>query len=231
MRGGKILVIDDDEDIVKLIQGYLSTRGFRVTSATNGDDGARLAHIEHPDLILLDIEMPGRDGLEVCQEIRQSMLTPIIFLTVRSDETDVVLGLGMGADSYITKPFKISELAAKVEATIRRETTYAERKRHQELLTIGELSVDISAHEAFKSGKALDLTPTEFKLLSALAERVGHVLTREQLLDRVWDMHADGVFTRTIDVHIGRLRRKVEDDPDSPHYIVTVPGVGYKIPS
>jgi DNA-binding response OmpR family regulator len=231
LRGGKILVVDDDEDIRNLIQAYLTSRGYRVISAATGEDGIRLAHIEHPDLVILDIELPDRDGIDVCQEIRQSMLTPIIFLTVRAEETDVVLGLGVGADNYITKPFKLSELVAKVEAALRRETVYADRRKHQSELSVGELAIDLGAHEVRKSGSAVDLTPTEFKLLQALAENADHVLTREQLLDHVWDLRADGVYTRTVDVHIGRLRKKIEDDPDKPRYIVTVAGVGYKLPS
>ena len=230
MRGAKILVVDDDEDITKLIQAYLTSRGYNVITAASGEAGIRLAHIEKPDLIILDIEMPDRDGLEVCQELRQTMLTPIVFLTVRGEESDVVLGLGVGADNYITKPFKPSELAAKVEASLRRETLYAERRKHQNLLSVGKLTVDLSAHEAHKSDKLLDLTPTEFKLLQALVENAGQVLTREQLLDHVWEMRADGVYTRTVDVHVGRLRRKVEDDPAKPRYIVTVAGLGYKMP-
>jgi DNA-binding response OmpR family regulator len=229
LRGGRILVIDDDEDIVALIKSYLSSRGYVVYTASSGEDGIRAAHVEKPDLIILDIEMPGRDGIEVCQEIRRSMLTPIIFLTVRSEETDVVLGLGVGADNYITKPFKTSELIAKVEASLRRETIYAERRKHQELFQIGDLTVDLSGHEVWKGEHPVDLTPTEFKLLQALATNLGHVLSREQLLDHVWEVRADGIYTRTVDVHVGRLRRKIEDDPDNPKHIVTIPGLGYKM--
>ncbi|MDO8682449.1 MAG: response regulator transcription factor [Armatimonadota bacterium] len=229
MRGANILVVDDDEDITNLINAYLCSRGHRVTIGSSGEDGIRLAHIEKPDLILLDIEMPDRDGIEVCQEIRRTMLTPIIFLTVRAEETDVVLGLGVGADNYITKPFKLAELTAKIEATLRRETVYAERRKHQDVFNIGELALDLAAHEVRKSGNRLDLTPTEFKLLQLMAENAGHVLTREQLLDHVWEMRADGVYTRTVDVHVGRLRKKIEDDPDKPRYIITVAGLGYKM--
>jgi len=230
VRGAKILVVDDDEDIINLTKAYLTSRGYRVVAAMNGEAGIRLAHVERPDLIILDIEMPDRDGLEVCQEIRQTMLTPILFLTVRGDESDVVLGLGMGADNYITKPFKLSELTAKVDAALRRETLYAERRKRQDVVNVGELTLDLSAHEAHRSDKLLDLTPTEFKLLQALAENAGHVLSREQLLDHVWEMRADGVYTRTVDVHVGRLRKKVEDDPENPRYIITVSGLGYKMP-
>lgn len=230
MRGGRILIVDDDEDILNLIKGYLSSRGYDTVTASTGEDGIRLAHLQKPDLIILDIELPDKDGIEVCQEIRQTMLTPIMFLTVRAEETDVVLGLGVGADNYITKPFKISELIAKVEAVLRRETIYAERRKHQQVFTTGDLTLDLIAHEARKGDTALDLTPTEFKLLEALISNVGHVLSREQLLDHVWEFRADGVYTRTVDVHVGRLRRKIEDDPDNPRHIITIAGLGYKMP-
>ncbi|MDO8588201.1 MAG: response regulator transcription factor [Armatimonadota bacterium] len=226
----RVLVVDDDEDIVKLIKSYLSSRGYQALAASNGEDGVRLAHIEKPDLIILDIEMPGLSGIEVCQEIRRTMLTPIIFLTVRAEETDVVLGLGVGADNYITKPFKLSELTAKIEAALRRETTYAERRKQQDIFLIGDLTIDLSAHEVRKGDKTLDLTPTEFKLLQALATNAGHVLSREQLLDHVWELRADGVYTRTVDVHVGRLRKKIEDDMDKPRHIITIAGLGYKMP-
>jgi len=229
VRGGRILVVDDDEDILNLIKGYLSSRGYQVVTAPTGEDGIRLAHMQNPDLIILDIELPDKDGIEVCQEIRQTMLTPIMFLTVRAEETDVVLGLGVGADNYITKPFKISELIAKVEAVLRRETVYAERRKHQDIFTIGDLTLDLTAHEARKGDTTLDLTPTEFKLLEALISNVGHVLSREQLLDHVWEFRSDGVYTRTVDVHVGRLRKKIEDDPDNPRHIVTIAGLGYKM--
>lgn len=230
MRKGKLLVVDDDEDIVRLVSGAFKNRGFDVVVASNGADGARLAVSEQPDIVLLDIELPDRDGIDVCQEIRRTSFVPIIFLTVRSDETDVVLGLGVGADFYITKPFRVSELVARVEAVLRRETVYAERKRHRNVIEVGSLSLDLSAFEAHKSGILLKLTATEFRLLQIMAEHRGRVFSRDQLLDHVWDLRADGIYTRTVDVHIGRLRKKIEEDPANPAYIVTVPGLGYKMP-
>lgn len=175
--------------------------------------------------------MPDKDGIEVCQEIRRKLYCPIIFLSVSCEETDVVLGLGVGADNYVTKPFKISELVARVEALIRRETLYAERKKQQKTLAVKDLTLDLSAFQAKKSGLPLSLTVTEFRLLQALVEHVDQVLTRDQLLDYVWEVDADEVYTRTVDVHIGRLRKKIEEDPSVPKYIVTVPGLGYKMPS
>jgi DNA-binding response OmpR family regulator len=229
LRKGKLLVVDDDEDILRLVSGAFKARGFDVVTASTGEDGIRLATSEQPDIMILDIELPDTDGIDVCQEIRRTMLVPIIFLTVRCDETDVVLGLGVGGDYYITKPFRVTELVARVEAVMRRETVYAERKRHRNIIEVGDLSLDLSAFEVRKSGKPLRLTATEFKLLQILAERPGQVFSRDQLLDHVWDLRADGIYTRTVDVHIGRLRKKIEDDPAHPVYIVTVPGLGYKI--
>lgn len=231
MRKGRVLVVDDDEDILRLVSGSLRARGFDVMTAATGADGVNLCVNEQPDLVILDIELPDRDGIDVCQEIRRTSLVPIVFLTVRNEETDVVLGLGVGADSYITKPFSIAELSARVEATLRRETVYAERRKHRTLLTVKDLSLDLSAYEVRKGGTPVQLTATEFRLLQALAEHPDQVLTRDQLLDHVWDLRADGIYTRTVDVHIGRLRKKIEDDPSSPQYILTVAGLGYKMPS
>lgn len=230
MRKGKILVVDDDNDILNLVRASLASRGFEVVTASNGSEGVKAALTERPDVIILDIEMPDKDGIEVCQDIRKKLFCPIIFLTVRSEETDVVLGFGVGADNYVTKPFKVSELIARVEATMRRETLYAERKKDQHYLSVRDLTLDTSAFEARKAETPLNLTLTEFKLLQALAEHAGQVLTRDQLLDHVWELKADGVYTRTVDVHIGRLRKKIEDDPANPQYIVTVAGLGYKMP-
>lgn len=230
LRKGKILIVDDDEDILRLVGGALKARGYDVITACTGTSGVALAVAEQPDLIILDIELPDMSGTDACQEIRHTNLAPILFLTVRSDETDVVLGLGVGADYYITKPFRIAELIAGVEAALRRETVYAERKRHRNILSIRNLTIDLSAFEVRKKGEPVQLTTTEFKLLQALAEHPGRVLTRDQLLDYVWDLRADGIYTRTVDVHIGRLRKKIEDDPSQPQYIVTVAGLGYKMP-
>jgi DNA-binding response OmpR family regulator len=230
LRKGKVLVVDDDEDILRLVSGALRSRGFDVVTGCTGAEGMELSVSERPDVVVLDIELPDRDGIDVCQDIRRINLVPIIFLTVRSEETDVVLGLGVGADNYITKPFRVPELVARVEAALRRETVYAERKKTKRIVEIKELSIDMSAFEARRSGAIIPLTPTEFRLLKALAENPDQVLTRDQLLDHVWDLKADGIYTRTVDVHIGRLRKKIESDPAKPTYILTVPGLGYKMP-
>lgn len=229
LRKGKILIVDDDEDIMRLVGGALKARGYDIVTAGTGVTGISLAVSEQPDLIILDIELPDMVGTDVCQEIRRTTLVPILFLTVRNDETDVVLGLGVGADHYITKPFRIAELVAGVEAALRRETVYAERKRHRNVIQVRDLIIDLSAFEVRKKGNPVQLTTTEFKLLQTLAEHPGRVYTRDQLLDSVWDLKADGIYTRTVDVHIGRLRKKIEDDPAFPQYIVTVAGLGYKL--
>lgn len=230
MRGGKILVIDDDQDILNLLKKAFETRGYDVVTTTTGADGVRLSSESSPDIILLDIELPDIDGIEVCQQIRQHSITPILFLTVRTEETDIVLGLGVGADNYITKPFSLPELIAKVEAALRREKVYIQRKRRP-VITLKDLILDLGAFEVKKREKSIRLTATEFKLLRTLAENADQVLSRDQLLDTVWGWRPEGVFTRTVDVHVGRLRKKIEDDPTRPRYIVTVPGLGYKMPS
>ncbi len=229
MRNCRILVVDDDDDILRLVSAALKSRGYDVLTAGTGADGVAHCAAQHPDLVILDIELPDTTGIEVCQEIRRSNMVPIVFLTVRGEETDVVLGLGVGADSYITKPFRIPELVARVEATLRREIVYAERKKLRRVLTVRDLSLDLNAYEVSKAGASVRLTATEFRLLHALAEHVGQVLTRDQLLDYVWELRADGIYTRTVDVHVGRLRRKLEDNPARPQYIVTVAGLGYKM--
>jgi len=230
LRGGKILVIDDDQDILNLLKKAFETRGYDVVTTTTGADGVRLSSESSPDIILLDIELPDIDGIEVCQQIRQHSITPILFLTVRTEETDIVLGLGVGADNYITKPFSLPELIAKVEAALRREKVYIQRKRRP-VITLKDLILDLGAFEVKKREKSIRLTATEFKLLRTLAENADQVLSRDQLLDTVWGWRPEGVFTRTVDVHVGRLRKKIEDDPTRPRYIVTVPGLGYKMPS
>lgn len=213
-----------------LVKKALEQRGYEVVIAPTGADGARLAGSASPDLILLDIELPDVDGLQVLQQVRQHSIAPVIILTIRDQITDVVLGLGVGADHYITKPFEPAILIAKIEAALRREKVYAQRKR-QPVITVKDLQLDLGAFEVRKRDEAIRLTATEFKLLRVLAENSDQVLTRDQLLDSVWGLSAEGVFTRTVDVHVGRLRKKIEDNPQHPQYIITVPGLGYKMPA
>ena len=231
MSKGKVLVVDDEKDIRDLVGGSLADRGYDVVLACSGEEGLAKALGEKPDVIVLDVEMPDMDGIQTCQEIRKHILVPIIFLSVRSDESDVVLGLGVGGDNYLTKPLKICELLAHVEAAMRRETLYSQRRSQNQLIAVKDLVVDLDAHEIRQAGKTIPISPTEFKLIQMLAENVDRVLTRSQLLDHVWQTKADNIFSRTVDVHIGRVRRKIGDDPNHPRYIVTVPGLGYKISS
>lgn len=230
MSKGKLLIVDDDEDIRHLVGGSLANNGFDVITAEDGEEGVAKALCEHPDLIILDVEMPGMDGIAVCREIRRCLTTPIIFLSVRSDTPDKILGLGAGGDNYLTKPFDTSELLAYVEATIRRQNLYYRSDNGSQVIRIKDLTLDISAHELRRNGTTIPLTSTEFKLFRTLAENAGRVVTRDQLLDRVWEMDIEGIYSRTIDVHVGRIRRKIGDDPIRPSYILTVSGVGYKMP-
>ena len=229
MSKGKLLIVDDDEDIRQLVGGSLVNRGYEVITAENGEDGLAKAHAEHPDLIILDIEMPGMDGIQTCQEIRRRLNTPIIFLSVRSETTDRVLGLGVGGDNYLTKPFQIPELIAHVDAAMRRQAVYSRPDHDHHLLKVKDLCLDIRAHELKRNGCPIQLTATEFKVFRVLAANPDRAITREQLLDQVWQANTDGVYSRTIDVHIGRIRRKIGDDSERPRYILTVAGVGYKV--
>lgn len=229
MAKGKVLIVDDDEDIRELVLHSLQSRGYQVMEASTGEQGVKTALAENPDLIILDIEMPGMDGIQACQEIRKRLLAPIIFLSVRTEESDIVLGLGVGADTYLTKPFSLPQLLAQVDAAIRRETDYSRRRSEAGQVRVKDLSIDADAHEVRLNGRSLALTPTEFKLLSTLARNAGRVLTRDELLSSVWDLKGEHIYSRTVDVHVGRIRKKIGDDPARQSYIVTVPGLGYKM--
>lgn len=231
MSKGKLLIVDDDEDIRQLVGGCLTNRGYEVITAATGEEGFAKAHSEHPDLIILDVEMPGMDGIQTCQEIRKHLNVPIIFLSVRAETSDRVLGLGVGGDNYLTKPFQIPELLAFVDAAMRRQSVYSRPNRDHPIFKIRDLCLDIRAHELKRDGCSIPLTPTEFRLLQVLAQNPGRVVTREQLLDQVWQTSATDIYSRTIDVHVGRIRRKIGDDSARPQYILTVAGVGYKVPS
>jgi DNA-binding response OmpR family regulator len=226
---GKILVVDDDEKTREFVQRVLDERGYRVISASAGEQGLRTAAAESPDLIVLGIDMSSSDGIQTCQEIRKDAFIPIIAVGNRSDETDVVLSLGVGADYYLTKPLRAAEFAAYVEAAVRRETIYSRRRLEANAMRVKDLVLDFSAHELRRGGRLVPLSPTEFRLLHTLARNAGRIMTRDQLLDSVWEVKADGIYSRTVDVHIGRIRRKIGDSPARPRYIITVPGLGYKM--
>ncbi|MGB9738990.1 response regulator transcription factor [Chloroflexus sp.] len=223
-----ILVVDDEPGIVKIARDYLERAGFHVTSAGDGPSALRLARQEHPSLIVLDLMLPGMDGLDVTRALRQDPLTagvPIIMLTARVEETDRLIGLELGADDYITKPFSPRELVARVRAVLRRIEGHLQPTK---VIQAGRLTIDLERRIVRRDNEIIELTATEFELLTILASAPGRPFTRAQLLDRIYDTNYTG-FDRTIDAHIKNLRRKIEPDPNGPpRLILTVYGVGYK---
>ena len=222
-----ILVVDDEAPIVDILKFNLEKSGYRVLAAYDGEEGYRLAVSEKPDLILLDVMLPKMDGFEVCRKIRDKHSTPIIMLTARDEEVDKVLGLELGADDYITKPFSVRELLARVKANIRRSASDVPQGSGEgELITFRNLSVNTVRYEVTKDSTVIDLTLREFELLKFLAIQPGKVFTRETLLEKVWGYEYFG-DVRTVDVTVRRLREKIEDNPASPGFIMTKRGVGY----
>ena len=224
MTGKRVLVVDDDVKTVKLVKLYLNRDGYRVLTAYDGLEALRRAREGHPDLIVLDLMLPGMDGLEVCRTLRKESDVPIIMLTARTTDHDRLTGLDLGADDYVTKPFSPRELAARVRAVLRR----IPGERGPEEIRFGKLAVDFGKHEANLDNKPLDLTMVEFKLLGVLAREPGRVFNRAQLIEKALGYDFEG-FDRTIDVHILNLRRKLEPDPKHPTYIKTAYGAGYKL--
>lgn len=223
MTNKRVLVVDDDIKTVELVKLYLSRDGYRVLTANDGPEALRLAQESHPDLIVLDLMLPGMSGLDICRTIREESDVPIIMLTARTADEDKIAGLGLGADDYVTKPFSPRELAARVRAVLRR----LPGERGPDEIKNGEIAVNFRKHEAYLEGKPLNLTPVEFKLLGVMVKEPGRVFSREQLIEEALGYDFEG-FNRTIDVHILNLRRKLEPDPGDPRYIKTVYGAGYK---
>ena len=224
----KILIVDDEKNIADIIAFNLKKEGYQVIKAGDGEEGVKMAMEENPDLILLDIMMRKMDGYEACKKIREKKNTPIIMLTARAEELDKVLGLELGADDYVTKPFGVRELMARVKANLRK-TVIREEVVEEKPVTedhFGRLDIDLDRYEVRKDGKDLDLTLREFELLKFLSERKGQVFSRETLLEKVWGYEYYG-DVRTVDVTIRRLREKIEDAPGKPTYILTKRGVGY----
>ena len=219
----RVLVVDDDVKTVELVKLYLNRDGYKVLTAYDGLEALRLAREAHPDLIVLDLMLPGMDGLEVCRNIREESDVPIIMLTARTTDEDKLTGLGLGADDYVTKPFSPRELAARVRAVIRR----IPGERGPDEITYGNITVNFRKHEVTLDGRLLNLTPVEFKLLGVMVKEPGRVFSREQLIEEALGYDFEG-FNRTIDVHILNLRRKLEPDSAHPRYIKTVYGAGYK---
>lgn len=228
-----ILVVDDEESILTLLQYNLVQAGFEVKTAMDGEEGLRMAVDEEPDFMVLDLMLPKKDGIEVCKELRQKkILIPILMLTAKGEEFDKVLGLELGADDYMTKPFSPREVVARVKAILRRTQIIEDNETNdsadQEKLIHGELVILPEQYEAYFKGQLLELTPKEFELLLYLVKNKGKVLTRDQLLSAVWNYDFAG-DTRIVDVHISHLREKIEENTRKPVYIKTVRGLGYKM--
>ena len=221
----KILLVDDEKKIVEIVKAYLEREGYQVIPAYDGKSAIESAHKLRPDLIILDLMLPEISGWDVCRAIRKESETPIIMLTARDEVTDRIVGLEMGADDYVTKPFDPKEVVSRVRAVLRR--TEGKVARSNEIST-GEIRIDIEKRKVWRGQEEIDLTPIEFELLRALAESPGRVYSRMQLLDKVQGDSYEG-YERTIDSHIKNLRKKIEADPDHPQYIMTVYGVGYKM--
>jgi two-component system alkaline phosphatase synthesis response regulator PhoP len=222
----RILIVDDEAQIVHVLRGYLERTGFEVLAAYDGREALRVARQEQPDLVILDLMLPEMDGIDVCRALRQESDVPIIMLTARVEETDRIVGLELGADDYVPKPFSPREMVARVRAILRRARP--EYKPAQETLSAGPLSLDIARHTVAVDDTEVSVTPSEFEILRTLMSAPGRVFSREQLLESAQGMAYEG-YERTVDTHIKNLRRKIEADPRRPEYILTVHGVGYKL--
>jgi DNA-binding response OmpR family regulator len=222
----KVLVVEDEENLLFTLQHNLKREGYKVFTATRGDDGLRLAREQHPDLIVLDLMLPGVDGMQVCRMLRRDTTVPIIMLTALGGEGDRVAGLDSGADDYVAKPFGMRELMARVRALLRRSGPRAEPDRGPTLVVCGDLEIDRERREVRRAGKPLRMKPKEFDLLLFFAQHPGRVFSREQILDEVWGYDFYG-GPRTVDVHVRWLRQKIEDDPAQPERLKTVRGSGY----
>ena len=226
MPAPRILIIDDEQSIINLVSAYLRPEGYQVYSATNGPAGLKAARGHKPDLIVLDIMLPGLDGIELLTQLRRESDVYVIMLTAKTEETDKIIGLSVGADDYLTKPFSPRELVARIKAALRRygkSGSLADSRT----LNFNRLRIDPEARLVWKDDTPVDLTAIEFDLLHTLAEHKGRVLSREQLLERVWGHDFYGE-ERVVDVHLGHVRKKIEDNPAQPKFVITVRGVGYR---
>jgi two-component system alkaline phosphatase synthesis response regulator PhoP len=221
----KVLIVEDDDSMAVALRDGFEYEGYEVVVARDGSEGMKMATGEDPDLIILDVMLPKITGLDICKQLRNDGNdVPIIMLTARGQEVDKVLGLKLGADDYVTKPFSFMELMARVEAVLRRT---GKNKEELESYEFGDIRVDFRQHEVRKAGELVDFSAREFRLLEFFIEHRGEVISRDQLLDGVWG-YENMPFTRTVDMHIAKLRKKIEDDPHDPQYLVTVHRVGYK---
>lgn len=218
----RILVVDDDVALAEMIGIVLEAEGFAIATCSDGSGALAAFHASNPDLILLDLMLPGIDGIEVCRQIRLESDVPIVMLTARTETSDVVAGLEAGADDYVAKPFKPKELVARIRARLRGRDDSGDEK-----LSINDVEIDVPGHEVMRGGEAISLTPLEFDLLVALARAPWKVFSREELLEQVWG-YRHAADTRLVNVHIQRLRSKIERDPEKPEVVITVRGVGYR---
>lgn len=223
-----ILVVDDDPAISEMLTIVLESEGFQPIAVTDGNEAVPVFREHNPDLILLDLMLPGMNGVDICRTIRAESPVPIVMLTAKTDTVDVVLGLESGADDYITKPFKHKELIARIRARLRPPVEAQEAKTESsDVIVVGDLHIDVSEHTVTRDGEEISLTPLEFDLLLEMSRKPGQVHTREDLLSKVWGYkHASD--TRLVNVHVQRLRAKIEKDPEDPQIVLTVRGVGYK---
>jgi DNA-binding response OmpR family regulator len=226
MAGQLVLLVDDDERLREIVGMALEGEGYRVKGADSAEAALTVVERDEPDLMILDVMLPGKDGFELCREIRTRSPLPILMLTAKTDTVDVVVGLESGADDYVTKPFVTKELVARIRALLRR--TRDGGSRQQQRITVGDLEILPDAATVTKRGEPIHLTKTEFRLLLTLARRPNQVFTREVLLQKVWEYDYFG-DSRLVDVHVRRLRGKIEDDPRDPRIVQTVRGIGYKI--
>jgi len=221
-----ILVVEDDMGIRTILKDALVEQGYEVKTADDGIKGLELARELKPDLLILDLMLPSMDGYEICRRIRkEGIVSPVLMLTVKDDEVDKVLGLELGADDYVTKPFSLKELKARVKALLRRVEEY---QGEESAYRLGNIELDFLKYEARKSGKDLGLTPLEIKILRLLISKRGKVITRDEFLDRIWGVDNLAVSHRTVDSHIAHIRRKIEEDPSTPKHVLSVHSIGYK---
>jgi DNA-binding response OmpR family regulator len=221
-----ILVVEDDAGIRVVVQDTLTSQGYHVVTAENGMKGLELAQKLRPDLIILDVMLPLMDGFEICKRLRKEGITsPVMMLTVKDEEVDKVLGLELGADDYVTKPFSLKELSARVKALLRRVEDYQDE---MSVCRFGKVELDFHKFESRKDGRDLGLTPLELKILKLMITSKGKVITRDEFLDQVWGVENLNVSHRTVDSHIAHIRKKIEEDPSNPQYILSVHSIGYK---
>lgn len=224
----KILIVEDDPEIRDFIKLYLSNDGYKTVEVDQGDLAVKVFHEEQPDLVILDILLPRLDGIEVCREIRKTSIVPIIFLSNKIEETDKIIGLTVGADDYMTKPFSPRELTARIRTHLRREMYYTERQqKSQSVIKFANLMIDLERHQVIAYGEEIELSAKEFSLLAYMAKHPGRIFKVEELFEQVWGESSLG-DTRTVMVHISSLRKKIEHEPSNPEFIITVRGAGYK---